>query len=291
MSAHKNLQLHEAGESALQESLSAFHKLYMAADKQEKSVHEIIQAITEKRIIYLAEPWINSESNTVANELLFRYRYAPGQICSFGDICKTIINADLTAEFDLVNVFNILSWMPNDQNNVTASINIGHDLLTKPYLMDKILNVVSTRSGPSIIFEILEDDRQFTNDEIEYLKTLKDKGMTFALDDLRINYPSDWQRLESLKDIVSYVKLDGEASIRPYINQDSDGLLEIEENIREIKTLCGADCKIIAEWVQTPEEAEKLFEIGAHAIQGHDIIMHQNTSQKTNTQQNQKRFK
>lgn len=291
MIGHNKSQIQQITCAALEASLDAFRDAYKAATTQTPTVHNVINAIENKRVIYLAEPWITHDSNTVANELLFRYRNAPGQIYNYGSICESIANARLTAEFDLVNIFNILSWIPDDAENIAATINVSHDLLTNHALMDEVVNVMQHRKGPPIIFEILEDDRQFTGEEITYLESLTKQGFCFALDDFRVNTPSDWQRLSDLKNVISYIKLDGQDSVRPYLDNPNGGFAGIARNITAIKNICGLPKKIIAEWVKTRDEADILFSLGVHAIQGHDVIMHQNTSQKTNKPPSQKRFK
>lgn len=264
--------------NALSSSLNDFRAAYGKAAEQTPQVHEVIDAVKHKRVIYLAEPWITADTNTVANELLFRFRPNREKLYSYGTICNSIHNAGLTAEFDLVNVFNILSWIPDDVKNTAATINLSHDLLINQKLMNQIVALMDKRKGPPVIFEILEDARQFTAPQIAYLKSLKDKGLCFALDDFRVSHPSDWQRLASLKDVLTYVKLDGEDSVRPFLDGESGELVAFAENIKAIQSTCGTSKRIIAEWVQNREEADICYASGVYAIQGHDIIMHQSSA-------------
>ena len=170
-----------------------------------------------------------------------------------------------------MNVFNILTWIPSNERNIASTINTSHDLLTNRAYCDNITAALAKRNGTPVIFEILEDDRQFTAEDIKHLKRLKDNGIEFALDDFRISKAGDWDRLKTLKDVVSYVKLDGSDSLRPYCNMGDVGMNELKKQLQSIFSVAGNDKHIIGEWVQNGDEAEKLFDIGVHAIQGQNF--------------------
>tara|TARA_R110002126_G_scaffold13118_7_gene57209 strand:+ start:101243 stop:102052 length:810 start_codon:yes stop_codon:yes gene_type:complete len=256
---------------ALDLELKSFMKACHAESKQHNTLTDLIHAVQGKSTIYLAEPWMNQDERSIAHEVLFRFRHESNQILRYDHIANDLISADLAKGFDLVNFFNILSWLPCDENAQPFSINLTHDSLITPEICEKIIEANNRRDGPQLIIEILEDERLFTSNELQMLQKMKQSGIAFALDDFRVSIDSDWERLKSLEHIVSYVKLDGKDSVRPFLDNGGANITALFNHIADIQDLVGSDKKVIAEWVQTPQEAHKLFDGGVHAVQGHKL--------------------
>lgn len=259
-----------------QKRLHSELRKFMSACRPQSRKHEkllgLIDAIKQRETIYIAEGWVDKNHDVIANEMLFRYRHNGRKVYSYGNIAQDLISADLVKGFDLVNLFNVLSWVPSTITPSACTVNMNHDTLTDPQILQNIADAMKHRDGPPIILEILEDDRCFTEGEITNLKELADQGISFALDDFRVSHDGDWKRLSGLKDIISYVKLDGPDSVRPFVDNGENGLKDMFQHIGQIHNLVGDDKKIICEWVQTQDEAEKLYDRGVHAVQGHNLV-------------------
>lgn len=257
---------------ALDRELKTFVKACLAERKQHNTLGDLIHAVQNKNALYVAEPWVTKDERSVAHEVLFRFRHKSNKILRYSHVARDLNSSDLAKGFDLVNFFNILSWLPTDAKAHPCSINMTHDSLTTPDICEKIIAANSARNGPQIIIEILEDERIFTQNELQMLQKMKQSGIIFALDDFRVSMDSDWQRLKGLEGIVSYVKLDGKDSVRPFLDNDGANISALFNHISKIQNLVGADKKIVAEWVETPQEAHKLFDGGVHAVQGHKLV-------------------
>jgi EAL domain-containing protein (putative c-di-GMP-specific phosphodiesterase class I) len=243
---------------------------------QPAAISSLIQAFEQDKVFYAAEPWIDGNKNIIANELLFRFVRGEDQtIGHYAHIEPSLRQAQLVTNFDMLNVFNILSWLPKDTNNIHSTINLSHDTLCNRDLCERFLNAVQHEQAPSIIVEILEDDKQFNAEQINYLYSLKKRGVAFAMDDFRISMAGDWSRLQSLKskDILSYIKLDGKESVRPYLDQGKSGLEALRQEILKIKNHAGSSPKIVAEWVNNSTEIDKLVSVGVDAVQGANLML------------------
>lgn len=266
-----NIQNQDA-QQRLDHELNTFMKVCCPKRKEHKKLLSLVDAIKNRNALYVAEPWVTQSTEVVANEMLFRFRDGSKKVLSYSHVEKDLICANLLTGFDLVNLFNILSWVPSQAGDTACTVNLNHDTLTSPEICKKITEAMAKRDGPQIVIEILEDDRLFTAEELKSLSAMKNSGIQFALDDFRFSHASDWQRLDGLKDIVSYVKLDGKDSVRPYLDNKAADINTLFQRVAQIHNQVGADKKIIAEWVQTPDEAHKLFNKGVYAVQGHNLV-------------------
>jgi EAL domain-containing protein (putative c-di-GMP-specific phosphodiesterase class I) len=243
---------------------------------QPAPISSLINAFQQDKVYYTAEPWIDANKKVIANELLFRFiRDEDQSIGHYAHIEPSLHQTQLVTDFDMLNIFNILSWLPKDDENIHSTINFSHDTLCRKGLCERFLNVVQHEQAPSIIVEILENEKQFKAEQIDYLYSLKKRGVVFAMDDFRISMASDWARLQSLesKGILSYIKLDGKDSVRPYLDQGKSGLEALRQEILKIKNHAGSNPKIVAEWVNNSTEIDKLVSIGVDAVQGANLML------------------
>lgn len=262
---------HAAQTSLLKEALNRFIKAYEQKGKKSERIGDIIDAVENAHVIHLAEPWLNQEQRPLAHEMLFRYHHHNKGLYRYTYFKDALEKFELIDAFDLMNIFNILTWLPDVKAQIAATINVSHDILTNSEACELIMSGITQRQNKNVIFEILEDYRQFNTDDLEKLNALKSTGLSFALDDFRVSVPSDWKRLKSLNQIIDFVKLDGEISVRPFLTSDKDDLKALKQHIEHVHNVAGSDKLIICEWVQNMCEAEKLFDLGVHAIQGHDL--------------------
>tara|TARA_R110002124_G_scaffold149220_1_gene315166 strand:- start:331352 stop:332266 length:915 start_codon:yes stop_codon:yes gene_type:complete len=259
-----------------QRSLDQFAQDFEAAPIHSPSLSSLIQAFHQDEVYYAAEPWVNAQKDIIANELLFRFkRGEDSAIGNYTYIEDDLRKSGLLTDFDILNIFNILSWLPQDTQRIHSTINLSHDTLCDSELCEQLFSVLQHKEAPSLIIEILEDDKQFNAQQIAYLSDLRKRGTIFAMDDFRINIQSDWARLQSLKsqDILSYIKLDGKQSVRPYLDQGKPGLEALRAEIIKIKSHAGCAPQIIAEWVNNEQEIDQLVSIGVDAVQGTNLIL------------------
>ena len=259
-----------------QQSLDELTLGFKNSSVQPAAISSLIQAFEQDKVFYAAEPWIDGNKNIRANELLFRFvRGEDHTIGHYSHIEPSLRQAQLVTNFDMLNIFNILSWLAKDDKNIHSTINLSHDTLCRKDLCERFLDIVQHEQAPSIIVEILENEKQFNAEQIDYLYSLKKRGIVFAMDDFRISVASDWARLQSLerKGILSYIKLDGKDSVRSYLDQGKNGLEALRQEILKIKNHAGSSPKIVAEWVNNSTEIDKLVSIGVDAVQGTNLML------------------
>lgn len=162
--------------------------------------------------------------------------------------------------------------MPISINTSARNISSGHfwrdvsHLLHTHFAMDDIKD--------QITFEVLEDDLAHNPCRDILLQMKKDFGCTFAVDDFYHDREQclkedtdvdsfDWTRLDNLKEIADYVKIDGpsvEAGLDP------KNSFSLEELISRIKHVVPDAC-IVFERVKDADQAHALAQMG-EAVQG-----------------------
>lgn len=178
------------------------------------------------------QPILDINQNVIAYELLFR----DGKSNSFPNIdpnqatSNILTNNHLTLGVELVT------------GNLPAYINFHAETLIQRF--------PSFLDPKKIVIEILEDI-EISNQLIESVKSLKEKGYTLALDDF--DFDPKWDVLFPYVDIIKVDVL-------------AFSLLEISKFVRKI-----ADTKmtLLAEKVETLEQFEKLKMLGFTSFQGY----------------------
>lgn len=159
----------------------------------------------------------------------------------------------------------IKSWIDRGIKPVRVSSNFSKVHLKNPALADRIFAVIDKYGIDPQYLEIeLTEMSGYDNYEnlAKFIKDMKERGVHTSIDDFGTGYSS----LNLLTDLdVDTVKLDKSYSIRLDDNEEKTKIL-----IRNIVNMVhDLGFKVIAEGVETDEQAEFLKEIGCSTVQGY----------------------
>ena len=176
-----------------------------------------------------------------------------GTICSldfyvFENVCETIRD-----------------WKERGLEPVTVSVNFSRMHLKNPDLADKIFDIIDKYSIDTKYIEIeLTEMSGYDNYEnlSAFIKTMRARGVRTSIDDFGTGYSS----LNLLTDLdVDVVKLDKSYSIRLNDNEEKTKIL-VHNIVNMVHEL---GFKVIAEGVETEEQADFLREVGCSTVQGY----------------------
>lgn len=157
------------------------------------------------------------------------------------------------------------SWQQSEETrNLNLSVNISARQFQQSDLVSNILEITNKYQIDLTKFEIeitesmLMDDLQNT---VIKMKQLNEAGINFSLDDFGTGYSS----LSYLKSLpVDFLKID-QSFVRDML-LDADDAAIVETIIALAKTL---KLEVIAEGVETPEQANTLNQLGCDLLQGY----------------------
>ena len=159
----------------------------------------------------------------------------------------------------------IRSWIDRGIKPVRVSTNFSKVHLKNPALADRIFAVIDKYGIEPKYIEIeLTEMSGYDNYEnlAQFIKVMRERGVHTSIDDFGTGYSS----LNLLTDLdVDTVKLDKSYSIRLDNHEEKTKIL-----IRNIVNMVhDLGFKVIAEGVETDEQAEFLREIGCSTVQGY----------------------
>ena len=145
-----------------------------------------------------------------------------------------------------------------------VSVNISRIDMYYMDICDKFINLVNKYNIPKKLLKLEVTESAYVSDKEELLQTidkLRNQGFTVEMDDFGSGYSS----LNALKDMpVDVIKLDMEF-IRGFSKNTK--ACEILKNI--IQMINNLNLTVIAEGIQTKEEAEFLYKLGCNIFQGY----------------------
>ncbi len=158
----------------------------------------------------------------------------------------------------------IKSWKERGIRPVRVSSNFSKVHLKNPLLADKIFSIIDKYEVEPEYIEIeLTETSGYENYDnlIKFIKDMRDRGVHTSIDDFGTGYSS----LNLLTDLdVDTVKLDKSYSIR-FDNHEEKTKILIRNIVNMVHDL---GYKVIAEGVETAEQAEYLRSIGCTTVQG-----------------------
>jgi len=147
--------------------------------------------------------------------------------------------------------------------HLQIAINVSPLELTQPDFFNNFIARIEQYGIPfnDIELEITESQRlQLTDNIIEGISMLSNKGISIAVDDFGMGYTS-LKYLSSFK--VNTIKLDG-CIVKDVLNSNI-----IKEVIRSLTSLTvSIDGKLVAEWVENEAQFEQLTQLGCDQFQG-----------------------
>ncbi|MEL0640938.1 bifunctional diguanylate cyclase/phosphodiesterase [Pseudoalteromonas aliena] len=236
--------------------------------KQEREYllsQRLASAVEENGLRLVFQPIVDSKTNKVTSfESLLRWQLDGENI--FPDEFITIAE-----QYGLITELGL--WVIDQaciqakkfshlQPQIAISVNVSVIQLQDPDFVIKVLKIVNTHQVESKNLHIEITESVFAEDKLTFLtavKALQKQGFCISIDDFGTGYSS----LSSMLDIgVDIVKID-----RSFIqNMDKRGLSIIHAIVQMASSL---DFMVVAEGVETIEQANTLTNIGVSHLQGY----------------------
>jgi EAL domain-containing protein (putative c-di-GMP-specific phosphodiesterase class I) len=236
-----------------------------------KWVGRINQALNEDRFCLYAQPIVSLDGGDSRNyELLIRMLDEQGEIILPGLFLPAAERYNLIEKVDAWVVSHACALLAEhpifcEQIN-SISINLSGPSLTNQSFLESILSIFKDAGiSPTIVcFEVTETVAVSNLDSaINFIRTLKESGFRFALDDFGSGI-SSYGYLKNLP--LDYLKIDG-MFVKNIIKDPID--YAMVKSINEIGHLMGI--KTIAEYVENDEIKVMLTDIGVDYGQGYGI--------------------
>ncbi|MBO4904023.1 MAG: EAL domain-containing protein [Lachnospiraceae bacterium] len=219
-------------------------------------------------VLYLQPKYDHTSQKMVGAEALSRWIREDGSIVSPGVFIPVFEKNGFITELDRYvweNSFRtVTGWLDHGKSAVPVSVNISRISLNDDSAVSAIESIA--RHYPTaceyIQFEITESACVGDNNEVfGRLQKIRDMGFKVNMDDFGSGYSS----LNLLKDApIDIVKLDM-GFLRGEENKDK-GKIIISHVVNMTKEL---GCEIVAEGVETKEQADMLTDMGCRVIQGY----------------------
>ena len=156
----------------------------------------------------------------------------------------------------------VMHWQAGGFDLPQASVNLSVKQLERPEFVDTLLDILDeTGIEPSRLkLEITESAVMAVDDAFSLLDRLRKIGIGLALDDFGTGYSS----LSYLKMLpVQQLKIDRSFVVGIGTNPEDEAI------IRSVMALAGSlDFEVVAEGVETAEQAAFLSALGCHGLQG-----------------------
>ncbi len=246
-----------------------------------QSVDALVSAIENRRVSFAIEPWheirgagkqsyrpvrMMDRKRVFANEMLMRAQdetYAPLEL---GVAFQALGRKELAPVFDLT-VLNMALTQARAEGNWPVSVNVSVHSVVDLAFWRQAGPLMSDLDPDRVVFEILESDYIPSGEEIRNLKTVRNMGYRFALDDVTL-CGHDKDRMRAFAGIADYIKIDGKEIARWKKGMSNDSALIAF--VGAIRNRMPEVC-LIAEWVDSIELANRLAKIGIDGAQGRDL--------------------
>ncbi len=242
----------------------------MNADASEKLelTNDLRSAVEQEELELYYQPIVNTETNKLASfEALIRWNHpkygliTPNNFISLAEEGGFMVKV---GKFVIKKVCAQIKKMNQAGLDVKVAVNISSKQLTQNHLEQTVKNIV-TESGINPSLLELEVTESFLMENIEavekVIKNLKEFGISTAIDDFGIGY-SSLARLKKLS--ISKLKID--KSFIDDIPNNEDDMVITDMIITLAKQL---NLEVVAEGVETEEQANFLKSKGCHLMQGY----------------------
>ena len=239
-----------------------------------KWVSRITRAVEDNRLELFFQPIIGIGERQSKQrghyELLLRMRDEDGKLVSPDQFIPSAERYNLMSTLDRWVIHEALSRLADRSNEgearYTIAINLSGTSLSEDRFLDFVIAELEKQQLPhgAICFEITETAAiSNLSRVVHFMKTLKELGCKFSLDD----FGSGLSSFTYLKNLpVDYLKIDGQF-IRNVVEDNVDE--SMVKAIREVGHAMGIET--IAERVETQQVLEKLGSLGVEFAQGYYI--------------------
>lgn len=229
---------------------------------------DLVDAVRKKELFLVYQPQVNCEEACIGVEALIRWKHPeigfiyPPLIIQLAKEKKVLHKLE---EYIIDEAANVLSRLePLIPQDFKISVNITNESLAWEDLEEHIAEAVEKYkiSSKYLCLEITEQDALSSSDVVtDKIRNLKARGHRFLIDDFGMGHTSLMYLQTNYFDVV---KLDGALTRDILTNERNRDI--ISSIVYLGKSL---HFKIIAEYVETKEQRNKLKELGCDAFQGY----------------------
>ena len=229
---------------------------------------DLVDAVRKKELFLVYQPQVNCEEVCIGVEALIRWKHPeigfiyPPLIIQLAKEKKVLHKLE---EYIIDEAANVLSRLePLIPQDFKISVNITNESLAWEDLEEHIAEAVEKYkiSSKYLCLEITEQDALSSSDVVtDKIRNLKARGHRFLIDDFGMGHTSLMYLQTNYFDVV---KLDGALTRDILTNERNRDI--ISSIVYLGKSL---HFKIIAEYVETKEQRNKLKELGCDAFQGY----------------------
>ena len=252
------------------------YHVYQPSDKDLEDMRQtvnwqtIIHEAIEKDRLYLAfQPIVSMSKKTDEHyfEALVRIRDRNGKTCTAAQFINTAEHTGQIADIDMWVLRNILKLLndPEHQQCVIAMNLSGRSLGTPGFLDSFQEHLFESGVHPNnIVFEVTESAAIAEMAKAEsFITIMKKLGYRFSLDDFGVGF-SSFSYLKHLP--VNHIKIDG--SFICHLDTSCEDQIFVHAIVQVAHEL---GLLTVAEFVETQETLELLFDIGVDYVQGYHI--------------------
>lgn len=266
---HSDMAMYQAKESGRNAFKFFDPKMQEAALSRTKLESDIRKALEQGQFSLYYQPKVTFNGEVTGYEALIRWIHPERGMVSPAEFIPLAEETGLIlpiGRWVIVEACKTLeSWQQSEETrNLNLSVNISARQFQQSDLVSNILEITNKYQIDLTKFEIeitesmLMDDLQNT---VIKMKQLNEAGINFSLDDFGTGYSS----LSYLKSLpVDFLKID-QSFVRDML-LDADDAAIVETIIALAKTL---KLEVIAEGVETPEQANTLNQLGCDLLQGY----------------------
>ncbi len=248
----------------------AYYERGMSEKEQEQleMLREIQTAIVKNQFEVYFQPQVDFEKKKVfCAEALVRWNHPTKGLVAPGKFIPLLEKSNYISKVDIYVIDKtckyLRKWMDElGRKDIKVSVNLSRKDIIDKHFLDLLERTIDFYKLPhsSINLEVTEsaymqDTEKITN----IINYLREKGFSIEIDDFGSGYSS----LNTLKELtVDKIKLD-----MKFLSDNSDKSKHIISNM--IKLSKDLETPIIAEGVETLEQAKMLYEFGCNQMQGY----------------------
>lgn len=235
---------------------------------QNELVADVCQAIRNHEFaLYFQLQYDTSTNEFVGGEIFPRWKHPQKGIIVPEDFISVLETAGLALELDMIMLEEackkLRSWIDRGLMPIPLSINISRLNIHRTDFVQRIKQIVQHyKISPALLTLELAETAIYVDTErvIGMIHTLKDYGFTLSIDNFDLGYSS----LNMLRQAsVDMIKLNQAFFSKG--GMDQKDTIVLQNIINTIKLL---DIQIVAEGIQTQQQADFLNKIGCNIIQG-----------------------
>ncbi|MEJ0026959.1 MAG: bifunctional diguanylate cyclase/phosphodiesterase [Rhizomicrobium sp.] len=224
---------------------------------------EVVAALNDNRLLLAYQPIIHAKDRTVFKyESLLRMRRNDGSLATAGQFVPAAEQLGIVGLIDR-RALEIAIATLRANPGVQLGVNVSGTAAGNPSWLNSFVDYIRANAevAPRLNIELTETAALHHFEEnAQFVSHLRELGCTVAIDDFGAGYTS-FRNLQMLH--IDMVKIDG-----AYIK----GLSASPENQIFVRTLVGLaksfNLKVVAEWVESEEDAKLLEAMGVDYFQG-----------------------